>query len=77
MQLAHFEQIDTALSALLRAGAKQWASRSVREAIEQLQERRRRQIWVLERKLSRARDDHYLAERTLLQSPLAGPPEIV
>lgn len=61
----------------LRPNAKQWASRSVREAIEQLQERRRRQIWVLERKLSRARDDHYLTARALLQSPLATVPEIV
>jgi hypothetical protein len=61
----------------LRAGAKQWASRSVAEAVAQFAERRRRQVYVLNRQLRRAEQERDLAERALLQSPLAGPLEIV
>ena len=60
----------------LRPGAKQWASRSVREAVEQLAERRRRQIYVLQRKISRAEYDRDLAQR-MLQLAIAPVPEIV
>jgi hypothetical protein len=60
----------------LREGAKQWASRSVREAVEQFAERRRRQVWILNRQVLRAEYERDLATRTL-QSDLAPIPEIV
>ena len=41
----------------LRPGAKQWASRTPRDALEQLVERRRRQIYILERQMARARSE--------------------
>jgi len=47
----------------LRPGAKQWASRTAAEAIEQFAERRRRQLWILERQMKRARDELRLAGR--------------
>lgn len=53
----------------LRPGAKQWASRTAREAIEQLAERRRRQLWVLNRKVQRAEYDMKLAKRALEEPP--------
>lgn len=51
----------------LRPGAKQWASRTALEAIAQLAERRRRLIYVLERKLDRARDDRQIVHSLLEQ----------
>lgn len=51
----------------LRPGAKQWASRTALEAIAQLDERRRRLIYVLERKLDRARDDRQIVHSLLEQ----------
>ncbi len=60
----------------LRPGAKQWASRSVREAVEQLAERRRRQLYVLARQTRRAEYERDLAER-MLQLAIAPSPEIV
>lgn len=53
----------------LRPGAKQWASRTAREALEQLAERRRRQLWVLNRKVQRAEYDMKLAKRALEEPP--------
>jgi hypothetical protein len=41
----------------LRPGAKQWASRDLAEAVRQFAERRRRQIYVLKRKLARAEQE--------------------
>lgn len=49
----------------LRPGAKQWASRTGREAIEQLLERRRRQVWVISRQIARANDDMLVCEALL------------
>lgn len=49
----------------LRPGAKQWASRTALEAVAQLDERRRRLIYVLERKLDRARDDRQIVQSLL------------
>lgn len=46
----------------LRPGAKQWASRTVEEAIRQLGERRRRQLWVLGKQVRRAEEEKHLAE---------------
>ncbi len=60
----------------LRPEAKQWASRSVREAVEQLAERRRRQLYVLARQTRRAEYERDLAER-MLQLAIAPSPEIV
>jgi hypothetical protein len=39
----------------LRPHAKQWASRTIEEAVEQFRLRRKRQIYILERQLARAR----------------------
>lgn len=44
---------------------KQWASRTAREAIEQLVERRKRQRWILERQLQRAADEQRVADVVL------------
>lgn len=41
----------------LRPNAKQWASRTPEEAVRQLLERRRRQDWILSRKLDRCREE--------------------
>lgn len=49
----------------LRPGAKQWASRTAAEAVQQLADRRERQIWVLKHKLARAEAEIGLAQRTL------------
>lgn len=46
----------------LRPGAKQWASRSAREAVEQFAARRKRQLYVLEGQMLRARYELQLAE---------------
>lgn len=51
----------------LRPGAKQWASRTAIEAVAQLDERRRRLIYILERKLDRARDDRQIVHSLLGQ----------
>lgn len=45
----------------LRTGHKQWASRTIEEAVRQFGERRRRQIYVLQRQLARAQYEHDLA----------------
>ncbi len=47
----------------LRPGAKQWASRTVGEAIEQFAERRRRQLWILRKQIERAERELMLAGR--------------
>lgn len=49
----------------LRPGAKQWASRTGTEAIEQLRERRRRQVWVISRQQRRAEDDMAVCDALL------------
>ncbi len=49
----------------LREGHKQWASRTAHEAIEQLAERRRRMVWVLGKKIDRAREDMRIANLVL------------
>lgn len=49
----------------LRPGAKQWASRTAIEAVAQLDERRRRQIYVLQRKLDRAQEDLQIIQSLL------------
>lgn len=41
----------------LRDGAKQFASRTVAEALAQFERRRRAQIWILERQLLRAKTE--------------------
>lgn len=41
----------------LRSPGKQWASRTIGQAVEQFADRRRRQIWILKRQLRRARDE--------------------
>lgn len=46
----------------LRPGHKQYASRTAREAVEQLVERRRRQMHVLDRQRARAADEKHVAE---------------
>ena len=46
----------------LRPGAKEWASRTAREAVEQFAARRRRQLYILDRQASRARRELQLAE---------------
>ena len=45
----------------LRPDRKQWASRTAREALDQFLARRKGQIHILERQLSRAREEHDLA----------------
>lgn len=50
----------------LRPGAKQWASRTAREAVHQFLNRRNRQIWVLDRQLQRAKFEAGLAMSALL-----------
>lgn len=55
----------------LEPGAKQWASRTLSEAIEQFRKRRERQIWVLGRKLDRARRELKLCSPSTLQIPIA------
>jgi hypothetical protein len=51
----------------LRDGRKQYASRDIHEALCQLVERRRRQLWVLARKTARAEEDIQCA-RVLINS---------
>ena len=55
----------------LRPGAKQWASRTVEEAIGQLAQRRRRQLWVLGKQIRRAEEEKHLAELYLERGELA------
>lgn len=45
----------------LRPGAKQWASRTPSDALSQFANRRRRQLYILERQMRRARDELNLA----------------
>lgn len=47
----------------LRPGAKQWASRTAADAIEQFADRRRRQLWILGKQIERARNELLLAGR--------------
>ncbi len=47
----------------LRSGANEWASRTAREAVEQFAARRRRQLYILNRQVSRAKYELQLAER--------------
>lgn len=49
----------------LRPGAKQWASRTAVDAVAELAERRRRQQYVLSRKLDRTREDLQIIHRLL------------
>lgn len=49
----------------LRPGHKQWASRDPEEALRQFLARRRGQIHILERQLSRAKEEHDLAVSAL------------
>lgn len=49
----------------LGAYCKQYASRTARDAVAQLLERRRRQLWVLSRKIDHAEEDRCLAEMWL------------
>lgn len=49
----------------LRPGHKQWASRDPEEALRQFLARRRGQIHILERQLSRAKEEHDLASHAL------------
>lgn len=49
----------------LQPGAKQWASRTGAEAIEQLRERRRRQVWVISRQMRRAETDMAVCDALL------------
>lgn len=49
----------------LQPGAKQWASHTIDEAVEQFMLRRKRQIYILERQLARARYEMKLAEVAL------------
>ena len=51
----------------LRPG-KQWASRTAREAVQQLVDRRKRQQWILNKQLRRAMDDAHVA-RIVLHGP--------
>jgi hypothetical protein len=53
----------------LRPGAKQWASRDVAEAVRQFAERRRRQIYVLERQLARAMRELALTQPWVIPIP--------
>jgi hypothetical protein len=59
----------------LRPDAKQWASRTPEEAVRQLLGRRRRQDWVLSRKLDRCREEMDLCKIFLERGlqPLAAP----
>lgn len=50
----------------LRPGAKQWASRTAREAVQQFLNRRNRQIWILDRQRQRAKFEAGLAVSALL-----------
>ena len=54
----------------LRPGHKQWASRDVVEALNQFLARRKGQIHILERQLSRAREEHDLAYGALQRNDL-------
>lgn len=56
----------------LRDGANQFASRNLADAVQQFAERRRRQIWVLSRQLSRAEEELVLADQRLLPLELKG-----
>lgn len=49
----------------LRPRAKQWASRTAREALEQFLARRKGQLHILGRQLRRAQEEHDLAIRAL------------
>lgn len=48
----------------LRPDAKQWASRTAADAIEQFADRRRRQLWILGKQIGRARNELLLAEQS-------------
>ncbi len=54
----------------LRPGAKQWASRTGREAVEQLKARRQRQLYVLNRQLECAKWELALAISALDGRPI-------
>lgn len=56
----------------LRPG-KQWASRTAEEAVQQLADRRKRQLYILARQTRRAEFEVELAQRALARSHLAGP----
>lgn len=62
----------------LRPGAKQWASRTAREAVEQFRDRRQRQLYVLARQRRRAKAELNLAVRALhpVHTILQGAPGI-
>lgn len=49
----------------LRPGAKQWASRTAVDAVAELADRRKRAIYVLTRKLDRAREDLQIVQHLL------------
>ena len=49
----------------LRPGAKQWASPTVNDAVQQFEDRRKRQIYILQRQLKRAEQELSLAEKYL------------
>lgn len=49
----------------LRPGAKQWASRTAREAVEQFALRRKRQLYVLKRQIARAEEELSLTDHIL------------
>lgn len=53
----------------LRDGAKQYASRTVAEAVEQFATRRRSQIWILQRQLARAERELALTKPCVLHLP--------
>lgn len=57
----------------LRPGRKQYASRTAREAVEQLVERRRRQLYILNRQIARAKEEKRVAERLLNPTPVSLP----
>jgi hypothetical protein len=53
----------------LRPEAKQYASRTVAEAVEQFAKRRRAQIYLVERQLRRAQDELRLTQPTFVELP--------
>lgn len=53
----------------LRPGAKQYASRTVAEAVEQFASRRRAQIYILRRQLARAERELALTQPCVLAPP--------
>lgn len=57
----------------LEPGAKQFASRTAKEAVEALRQRRKAQVYILGKQMRRAQREIDLCDQVLSQTPLAMP----